>query len=97
MKLTREEVKKVAKLANLPISEKEEEIFAEQLSKVLGYIDKLNEVDTDGVIPTYNVSPNLNSEAEDEAVSSLIQEEALSNGVNTKNGFFVTKGVFESE
>ncbi len=97
MKLTLEQVKKVAKLANLPLSAEEVEIYANQLSAILDYIDQLNKVDTEGVEPTYNVSGKVDVEAKDEAVASLTQEEALANVVNAKNGYFVTKGVFEEE
>ncbi|EKD90539.1 MAG: hypothetical protein ACD_31C00001G0002 [uncultured bacterium] len=97
MKLTKDQVKKVAKLANLPLSEAEEEESAEQLSKILDYIDQLEKVDTRGVEPTYNVTGNENVMREDEIGESLSAEDALKNASKTKDGFFVTKGVFESE
>jgi len=49
-------VKHVAKLANLPLSQNEEEKYAKQLSKILDYMEKLNQADTLGVEPTFNVS-----------------------------------------
>ena len=92
-----EKVKKVAKLANLPVTETEEEKYSEQLSKILDYVDQLNSVDTKNIDPTYNVT-SLNSVMRpDELGQSLSQEEALQNGSNVRDGFFVTKGVFESE
>jgi len=94
MSLTKEQVKYVAKLANLPLSEDEEETFAKQLSKIIEYIDQLNKVDTKGIAPTYNISMNKNITREDIPSKSLTQEEALSNSSNKKDGFFVTKGVF---
>ncbi len=97
MYLTSDQVKHVAKLANLPLSEKEEEVYVKQLSAVLEYIDQLSRVDTNGVEPTYNVSGNVNVTAIDDAKDSLSQKEALANSDRTKNGFFVTKGVFEEE
>lgn len=97
MKLSRAQVKHVAKLANLPLGEAEEEEYSEQLSKILDYVDQLNSVDTDDVEPTYNVSGQNSVMREDEVGQSLTQEEALQNGSNIKNGFFVTKGVFEDE
>lgn len=97
MRLTTEQVQKVAKLANLPITSDEEEKYAAQLSKILDYIETLNSVDTKDVEPTYNIT-GLNSVMRpDQVGQSLSQEEALQNGVNVNNGFFVTKGVFESE
>lgn len=95
MKLSREQVKKVAKLANLPISEQEEEVYSEQLSKILDYIDQLNSIDTDSVEPTFNVTGNSNVWREDEVTESLSQDDALVNAPKVKDGYFVTKGVFE--
>lgn len=89
------DVKHVARLANLPLSKEEEEKYSEQLSKILDYVDQLNQVDTLGVEPTFNVTGNSNVMRKDETVASLSQEEALSNASNKKDGLFVTKGVFD--
>lgn len=97
MSLTKEEVKKVAKLANLPLSEKEEELFADQLSGIIDYIDLLGKVDAKDIEPTYNTSPNKNITQKDIPSKSLTQEEALLNSSSKKEGFFVTKGVFSEE
>lgn len=97
MKLTEEQVKKVAKLSNLPLSDSELEKYSEQLSEILGYIEKLEQADTENVEPTFNVSSRISIFREDESSESLSQEDALKNSMNTKNGMFVTKGVFENE
>lgn len=97
MKLTSDQVKKVAKLANLPVTLEEEEKYAEQLSAILDYIDLLNTVDTSDVEPTFNVIPEKNIMRSDTAGASLSQDEALRNAPNAKDGFFVTKGVFAEE
>lgn len=98
MKLTKNQVKHVAKLANLPLSSEEEEKYAEQLSKILEYIDQLNSVDTKDVEPTFNVSGQVNVLAKDEIGDcALPQVDALSNAPKKQEGFFVTKGVFDSE
>lgn len=91
------DVKKVAKLANLPLSPDEEEKYSAQLSKILEYIDKLNEVDTSNIEPTYNVSGLYNAMRPDEVSESLPQEEAIKNGLQVKDGYFITKGVFNDE
>ena len=54
--LTKEDVKKVAALARLELTEDELEVLPGQLSNVLNYIDQLKEVNTDGVIPTAQVT-----------------------------------------
>lgn len=96
VKLTSDQVKHAAKLANLPLTADEEEKYSKQLSKILDYIDQLNQVDTSNVDPTYNVSGLSNVMVKDEIGDcTLPQKDSLSNASNKKNGFFVTKGVFE--
>lgn len=110
MKLTKDTVKHVAKLANLPLSSDEENKYSEQLSKILDYIDQLNElklssnpldsedkVETSDVEPTYNVSGLSNVTRPDEVGKSLTQYEVLRNASQKKVGFFVTKGIFGDE
>lgn len=87
MSLTRDQVKHVAKLANLQLTEEEEEKYSQQLSKILDYVEQLNEVDTSQVKPTFNVSGQENVMAEDKVGECL----------QWKDGFFVTKGVFNNE
>ncbi len=65
--LTKEDVKKVAALARLELTEKELETMPEQLSNVLNYIDQLKEVDTEGVLPTAQVTGLSDVWREDEA------------------------------
>ncbi|KKQ67100.1 MAG: Aspartyl/glutamyl-tRNA(Asn/Gln) amidotransferase subunit C [Candidatus Daviesbacteria bacterium GW2011_GWA2_38_24] len=97
MKLSETQVKHVAKLANLPLTEEETKEYSDQLSKILDYIDQLNKVDTTGVASTYNVSEVVSVMAEDVPKDCLTQEGALQNASLKKNGFFATKGVFENE
>ena len=97
MKLTSDQVKKVAKLANLPLTPGEEEKYTEQLSKILDYVEKLNSADTSEVEPTFNVTGKENTLAEDEPKVSLSQKEALLNASEIKDNMFATKGVFKKE
>ncbi len=97
MKLTTNQVTYVAKLGNLSLTSEEESIYAEQLSAILDYIDQLNSVDTTGVEPTFNVTGKSSIWREDVVAESLTQEEAMQNAPKSKNGQFVTKGVFEGE
>lgn len=97
MKLSKDQVKKVAKLANLNLTSEEEEKFSQQLSKILGYIEELNSVDTSSVEPTFNVISKANVLREDIDEVGLSQEEALANSPSKKDGFFATKGVFNDE
>ena len=95
MKLTADTVKKVAKLANLPLSDSEVISIGDQLSKILDYIDQLNAVDTKDVAPTFNTTPNTTITRPDKVNTSLTQDQALKNASQQRDGFFVTKGVFE--
>ena len=97
MKLTIEQVKYVAKLGNLTLTSEEEDLYSGQLSAILDYIDQLNSVDTKGVEPLFNVTGKSSVWREDGPSDSLTQEDAVKNAPNTKNGYFVTKGVFEGE
>jgi aspartyl-tRNA(Asn)/glutamyl-tRNA(Gln) amidotransferase subunit C len=65
--LNKEEIKKVADLARLELTDEELEIMPEQLSNVLNYIDQLKEVDTEGVLPTAQVTGLADVWREDEA------------------------------
>lgn len=85
----------VAKLANLPLSPKEEKKFEKQLSSVLGYMQKLNEVDTKNVEPTSQVTGLENVTREDKPTPSLSQEYALSGSTSQQNGFFKVKAVLK--
>jgi len=67
MQLSKEEIKHVAKLARLELSEEELEKYGNQLSNVLSYIDMLKEVNTDDVEPTAQVTGLENIFREDEA------------------------------
>lgn len=88
-------VKHVAKLANLPLTDGEEEKYSGQLSKILDYIEQLNIVDTSNVEPTFNVSGQTNVTREDLTGVCLTPDESLANASQQKDKYFVTKGVFE--
>lgn len=91
------DVKHIAKLANLTLSEDEEEKFEKQLEETVEYIEGLSEVDTSGVHPTSQVTGLENVTREDEVIPSISQEEALKNAKSTHKGFFKVKGILQSE
>lgn len=95
-KLSREEVVHIADLCNLELSAEEIEKLREILADTLDYIDILNELDTDGVKETYQVTGTTNVFQEKEDVpTTLSQKEALSNAKEVINNHFATKAVFE--
>ena len=85
----------VAKLANLPLKPVEEKKFEKQLSEILSYVEKLNEVDTKNVEITSQVTALENITREDETSSSLTQEEALSGSKSQHNGLFKVKAILK--
>lgn len=96
-KLTIDQVKHVAKLANLTLTDQEVKKYSEQLSKILDYIDQINSVNISNVEPTFNVSGNETITQADKVSPSLTQEEALSNASKKQENLFVTRGVFNNE
>ena len=90
-------VKHVAKLANLPISDEEAHKLEDQLSETLEYIEKLNEINTEKVEPTHSVTGLSNIMRSDETESSLSQDEALQNAKSKEKGFFKAKAIFEEQ
>ena len=87
MKISRENVEHIGKLARLDLGEEEKEAFSHQLSSILTYMDQLKLVKTDGIIPTATVIDQTNVFREDEVRPSLSQGEALSNAPEAADGF----------
>ena len=73
MKLTKDQIEQIAELARLALSEKEKRMYAEQLSVVFKYIEKLNEVDTEGVEETCQVT-GLNDVVRDDIAKECPEE-----------------------
>ncbi|MGH7261561.1 MAG: Asp-tRNA(Asn)/Glu-tRNA(Gln) amidotransferase subunit GatC [Nitrospiraceae bacterium] len=89
MRITKQDVEHVAKLARLEITETEKETFAQQLSGILTYVEKLNTLKTEGVEPTATVLGQTNVFREDKARPSLPVEKVLANAPEWTDGFFV--------
>ena len=90
-KISSSEVKYIAKLANLNLTEKETEKFKGQLSDIVSYVDELQKVDTKNVEPTSQTTGLENVSREDTPYGqSLTQDEAISGGNKVHNGYFVT-------
>ncbi len=93
MKISVDEVKYVAKLARLNLSEKEVEAMTSQLDSILNYVDKLNELDTEHVKPTTHAIEVQNAFREDEVRDSLGQEASLQNAPRQNGEAFVVPKV----
>lgn len=94
-KITIEEVEHVANLARLTFTEAEKEKLAEQLAEILGYIEQLNELDTEDVEPTSHAIPVKNVVRPDVVSPSLTQDEALSNAPSNVDGLFEVPKIVE--
>lgn len=88
MKVDKETIRKIAHLARLEYSEKEEEAFIHDFNKILDWMDKLNQVNTDKVEPLIHMSSELNVLREDEMNNSLKHEEALSLAPKKDSDYF---------
>ncbi len=93
MKISEEEVRHVAKLARLDMDETAIEKFAEQIGSILGYADKLREVDTEGVRPTSHAIFLNNAFREDKVKEQLDRESALANAPEQEDGAFTVPRV----
>jgi len=93
--LSKDQVKHIAKLANLKLTGAEISKFQKQLSKILDYVEQLNKLNTKKVEPASQVTGLENIFREDEPKPSLSQKEVLSGAKNTEKGMFKIKAIFE--
>ena len=89
------DVKYVAHLARLSLSPEEEQKIGAQLGSILGYIEKLKEVDVSGVEPTAHAFPLVNVTRADEVRPSMSQEAVLGNAPAQANGLFIVPKIVE--
>ena len=89
------DVKYVAHLARLHLTSDEEQKFGAQLGQILGYIEKLNELDVSQVEPTAHAVPLVNVTRPDAVRPSLTNEDALRNAPAKANGLFIVPKIVE--
>jgi aspartyl-tRNA(Asn)/glutamyl-tRNA(Gln) amidotransferase subunit C len=93
--LSREDVQHVARLARLHLSDEELERMREQLDAILAYIDKLAELDVEGVEPTAHAVPLVNVMRDDAVAPCLPQEASLANAPDRAGEFFRVPRIIE--
>jgi aspartyl-tRNA(Asn)/glutamyl-tRNA(Gln) amidotransferase subunit C len=86
--ITEEDVRHVAHLARVALSGEEIKKFQEQLEEILEYVDKLKELNLEGVEPTTHVIPIINRMRKDERGECLSTEETLANAPDKRKGLF---------
>lgn len=90
-----DQVKHIANLARLPIKEEDLAKFQKELTAILDLFSKLKEIDTEGVIPTSQVTGLENIFRKDEVRPSLPQRTVLSNAPKSHSGYFVVNAIFD--
>lgn len=87
-KISREEIDRLAGLSKLQFSENEKDALIKDMSNILDFVEKLNEVNTDGVEPLLHMSSSKNVLRKDEAETLISQQEALKNAPLKDSDFF---------
>ena len=95
MKITKEEVLYVARLARLDLEADAIDKFAGQIDEILDYIEKLNQVDTEGVKATSHAISLTNAFREDVQRQHLERERALANAPEEEEGQFVVPKIID--
>jgi aspartyl-tRNA(Asn)/glutamyl-tRNA(Gln) amidotransferase subunit C len=95
MELTIAEVEHVARLARLELGTEEKELFAGQMGAILGYVEKLKELNTDGVMPTSHAVPMENAFREDVSRPAIGIQAALANAPDRIDSFYRVPKVIE--
>lgn len=88
MSITKEEVKKVANLARLEITEAQEEEFGTQLNAIFDYFEQLSELDTENVLPTTRAIDVSNITRKDQQITYTDRESLLNSAPEREEDFF---------
>lgn len=88
-------VKRIGRLARIRIEEGEVEAYAGELNAILGFVEQLNEVNVDGVVPMTSVTPMVLRRREDKVTDGGYPEKVVSNAPLSEDNFFVVPKVVE--
>ena len=95
MEITDKLVAYVAELAHLKLDDAQKRQAADDLARMIGYVDKLSELDTDGVEPMSHAFPVTNVFREDEVRESMERDQVLANAPAVKDGCFLVPKTVE--
>lgn len=95
-RIDEEQVRKVARLSRLELTEREVEEFTGQLSAILEYVEKMNELETDSVEPLAHCLPISNVLREDVVRESLGTEKTLANAPQRDEDFFKVPKILDN-
>ncbi|WP_277656494.1 Asp-tRNA(Asn)/Glu-tRNA(Gln) amidotransferase subunit GatC [Seleniivibrio woodruffii] len=93
--VSKQDVLHIATLARLKFDDGQAERFTNDLNNILGYIEKLNELNTDNIEPTSHALDVFTVTREDKAAPSLSNEDAVRNAPKSENGMFRVPKVIE--
>ena len=86
--VSKEQIKDMAEISKLKFSEDEMEGFTKSFCDVIKFVEKINQLDIEGVEPTYQVNMHLQEFREDQVKQGLSKEEVLQNAAEVKYGYF---------
>ena len=95
--ISSKEVKKIAKLAKLKLTDDEITLYSSQMSQIINYISQLNEVDTSNIDPLSNVIDNNNVIREDKIKESLDKYVSLKNAPQSDGEFILVPKIIRSK
>ncbi|MEL6858406.1 MAG: Asp-tRNA(Asn)/Glu-tRNA(Gln) amidotransferase subunit GatC [Pseudomonadota bacterium] len=95
MSVTKNDVRKVARLSRIAVAEENLETLASELTGIMGWIEQLNEVDVDGVAPMTSVVASTLPMRDDVVTDGDIQGQVLANAPKSEEGFFVVPKAVE--
>lgn len=96
MSISKEEVKRVANLSKLSFSDDELDMFTTQMGQIINMMEELENVDTEGVAFTSNVSSEINVLREDVVIKGEDRELLLKNVPETENGFIKVPAIIDN-
>ena len=88
MEITNEIIDKLANLAKLQFKDEQKEGIRNDLTKIIAFVDKIDELDTDGVEPLIHMSKEINVLREDEVKETITQAQALKNAPSKDSDYF---------
>ncbi len=95
MTIDEETVDKIAHLARLELSGDEKQEMIADMNKILGFMDKLNEIDTSGIEPLVYMTNEVNNFREDVVKQEITHEEALQNAPKHDENYFLVAKVID--
>lgn len=96
MAITKEEVNRVAYLSKLSFDDSELEMFTTQMGRIIEMVEELENVDTEGVAFTSNVTPEITVLREDSVIQTETREELMKNVPESKDGFIKVPAIMDN-